>query len=430
MNPLLSISPLDGRYHKKVEDLQKLFSEKALIERRIYVENSYLKFIIPLIRPDLSPVKILKQKDGFAERVKDIEKDTNHDVKAVEYYLQELYAEEHPEYIPYIHIGLTSADINSLSRSLILKDITKRVVDEILQLTSEIENIFRKFDPIPMLARTHGQPATPTTLYREGKVYTERLVRQVIVLKNIEHRTKFGGATGNFNALKFAYPDIDWDLQLNKFIESMDLKRHNNTTQIDHFDNYSEVFDCVKRINIILIDLCQDIWLYTSMDYFKLNIIAGEVGSSTMPHKVNPIDFENAEGNLKLSNVLFSFMSEKLPVSRLQRDLTDSTVARNIGVAYGHAFIAYKSVSKGLTKLEPNKQKIKEDLEDNYVILGEAVQTILRKYEHNNAYEIVKNYTRNNTKMTQTDYIEMVSNLDIPNDDKLRLSKLEPSTYL
>ena len=427
MDSLSAISVFDGRYKDKLLDFRNLFSEEALIAKRIYVENCYLEFIINILKPTIKFNLSINDKD-FALKVKLIESEINHDVKAVEYYMQTIYKENNPEYIPFIHIGLTSEDINSVSRSLILKEASSIILNKTDELINILNSSYIKWN-IPMLARTHGQAATPTNLGKEIYVFADRLKYQINQYKNIEHRTKFGGATGGFNAMKFAYPDIDWKNELNKFIEKFSLKRHEYTTQIDHFDNYSEIFDWMKRINTILINLCQDIWLYCSFDYFKLKINDKEVGSSTMPHKINPIDFENAEGNLKMANILLSFFSEKLPVSRLQRDLTDSTVCRNIGSAFCHTYLAIIGLIKGFNKLEPNNNKISDDLNNNYAILGEAIQTILRKYENSDAYEIVKKNTRNNVIMTKDSYLDLVKKLNIPDLDKDRLIKLTPELY-
>lgn len=424
----MSLSPLDGRYYDQLNELRQFFSEKALIEKRIYVENKYLEFIISILQPTWN-FELINPEPNFATNVKEIEKKTKHDVKAVEYYLQSLYSENHPEYIPYIHIGLTSEDVNCLAKSLLLKEYTALFQQHLTKLMLLINE--SSFWDIAMTAKTHGQLATPTNLGKEMYVYYDRLDRQMSYYDNIKHRTKFGGATGGFNALRFAYPDINWNEKLNQFISSFNLERHKYTTQIDHFDNYAEIFDWIKRINTILIDLCQDVWLYCSMDYFKLSINVNEVGSSTMPHKVNPIDFENAEGNLKLSNALLSFLSEKLPISRLQRDLTDSTVSRNIGVAFGHSYLAIHNLIRGWSKLKPNEWQIINDLNSNYIVLGEAIQTILRKNGVNDGYEIIKKHTRNNDVMTKDKYLDLINQLSnlISEDDKVSLLKLTPESY-
>jgi len=428
MDPLSAISVIDGRYEQRVGELRKFFSEKALIEKRIYVENKYLEFILNLLRPDLRFEQAIIDVD-FAQKVKDIERVTNHDVKAVEYYLQGLYRIVHPEYIPFIHIGLTSEDVNSLARSMILKDSFELMARQSDDLATVLHESFLQWKHISMLARTHGQAATPTILGKEMEVFAERLRYQYSSYRGIQHRTKFGGATGGFNAMNFAYSNIKWKDELDNFVETLGLKRHECTTQIDHFDNYAEIFDWLRRVNTILIDLCQDVWLYCSFDYFKLKISEKEVGSSTMPHKVNPIDFENAEGNLKMSNVMLSFFSEKLPVSRLQRDLTDSTVCRSIGTAVAHSYLAITGLIKCWKKLEPNVEKISGDLNSNYAILGEAVQTILRKHQYPDAYELIKKHTRNNHAMTKEDYLDLIKGLNIPEPDKTRLLVLTPELY-
>jgi adenylosuccinate lyase len=428
MDPLLAISVVDGRYEQRVGELRKFFSERALIKKRIYVENKYLEFILGLLRPDIKFEQAILDVD-FAQRVKEFERVTNHDVKAVEYYMQGLYRVVHPEYIPFIHIGLTSEDVNSVARSMILRDASELMASRSSELADTLHGSFLNWRKISMLARTHGQAATPTSLGKEIEVFAERLRYQYSSYLGIQHRTKFGGATGGFNAMNLAYPDINWNDELDGFIAKLGLKRHECTTQVDHFDNYAEIFDWLRRVNTILIDLCQDVWLYCSFDYFKLKINDKEVGSSTMPHKVNPIDFENAEGNLKMSNAMLSFFSEKLPVSRLQRDLTDSTVCRSIGTAFAHSYLAITGLIRCWQKLEPNVERITNDLNSNYAILGEAVQTILRKHQYHDAYELIKKHTRNNHVITREEYISLIESLNIPDPDKSRLMILTPELY-
>jgi len=426
-----ALSPLDGRYKERVNILRKYFTEKSLICKRLEIEVTYLKFIMNILNIDNSIEKILvPDSTTIYTQVKKIEKETNHDVKAVEYYLGNLCKKYNREtYIPYIHIGLTSHDINSISRSLLIKDFIEQEYNiELLEFITVLSNRAEEWN-VPMLAKTHGQSATPTNMCKEMKVYFERLFIQTENLNNIEHRCKLGGASGGLNALYFAYPDITWENQFDIFCKRLNLSRHKYTTQIDHYDNFAEIFDNIRRINIILIDLCQDIWLYCSSDYFKLKIKEGEVGSSTMPHKVNPIDFENAEGNLKIANSLLNLLSEKLPVSRLQRDLTDSTVSRNIGIAFGYSWLAIQSIKKGFEKLVINSTAIIDELNSNYVILGEAVQTVLRKNGHRNAYSKIKKLTRNNAVLSKYEYIDMVKQLDINKEDKNRLLKLTPESY-
>lgn len=428
-----NISPIDGRYAEIVKSLTKFFSEKTLMKWRIHVENEYLEMIVKTIRLKTgTKFAIIEPDPDFFEKIKQIEQITKHDVKAVEYYLRDLYREKYPECLPLIHIGLTSEDVNALCRSLILKKATKFIFYRIAMLTETIDKFAQEWMAIPMLARTHGQTATPTTLGKELKVYTERLKNQTKIYSRLHYRTKFGGATGGFNALNFAYPSIDWKNKLDAFVEDFELERHIFTTQIDHNDNHAEIFDLLKRINTILLDFCQDIWLYLMLDYFSLATNPNEIGSSTMPHKVNPINFENAEGNLKLANCLLNFFAEKLPVSRLQRDLTDSTVSRNIGVAYSHIYLALNNLLEGIVKLTPNREKIAEELDANWAILGEAVQTVLRKNGVENAYEQVKDLIQSfhSEKFGKKEYLTLVEKLDIKDaEDKQRLLALTPASY-
>ena len=424
-----SISPLDGRYRGRTTVLSKYFSESALIKQRLHVENRYLEFICGILEPEVDfKAHVFSEKDmnNAVISIKHIEKRINHDVKSVEYFLAKFYDDQIK---PYIHIGLTSHDINSMSYSTLIKNYLEQVL--CLKLDTLLNTLLTlgKNWNIPMLAKTHGQSATPTNLGKEIMVFHERLEKQLSILKKIEHSCKFGGANGGFNALAFAYPEVNWLKKLDEFCDSFNLKMQKYTTQISHYDNFSEIFDCVKRINTILIDLCQDVWLYCSCDYFKLKINKTEVGSSTMPHKVNPIDFENAEGNFKISSCLLNFFSEKLPVSRLQRDLTDSTVTRNIGVGFGHSYLGISSVLRGISKLCPNKQVIAKDLGDNWVILGEAVQTVLRKNGYVDGYDIIKKELRNGQKMNKDSYIRLVKKLDIEKEDKKRLLELTPEKY-
>lgn len=431
-----NISPIDGRYYKMLEKVRDIFSDKELTRTKLNIENEYLGFILNILHLDRfkRELRTVLQLDEnkFYKDIKEIEATTNHDIKAIEYFLQNYYKEKgHKDYIPYIHIGLTSEDINCLCRSIVLQKGAYLIRDEIKILNDTIFKLLEDDNwNVIMLARTHGQPATPVKLSKEFKVYMERLSQQLITFNDVAKTTKFGGATGGFNALKFSRPNIDWNNKLDIFVKRFNLARNNNTTQIDHYDNYSEVFDLLKRISIILVDMCQDIWLYISMDYFKLATIKNEVGSSTMPHKVNPIDFENAEGNLKLAISLFNFFSEKLPISRLQRDLTDSTVSRNFGVAFSHLYIAIQNIKKGLAKLRPNIKKISDDLNSNWAILGEAVQTVLRLNGIENAYEILKDFTRETQYITREQYIDFVNGLNnITQLDKNKLLELTPEIY-
>lgn len=427
---MFSISPLDGRYKNYTTILNDFFSEKALIDKRIEVELEYLNFLKNIL-PELKDYKnpIINDPDKY-DKIKKEEKIINHDVKAIEYYLRCIFKENNlHKFIPFIHIGLTSHDINSISKSHLLKLFIERIyIPKITLLTNCVKIISQNWN-FPILGRTHGQIATPTNLKKEFMVFYSRLKNQINIIQKIKHRCKFGGATGGFNALHFCYPEIEWNKELDSFCMIFNLERNRYTTQIDHYDNFSEIFDCSKRINVILIDLCQDIWLYCSYNYFKLKIIKDEIGSSTMPHKINPINFENAEGNMKIANNLFNFLSDNLPISKLQRDLTDSTVSRNIGVPYGHTIIAFESIFNGLIKLEPNIEIINKELDDNYIVLGEAIQTVLRKNNDEYAYEKIKNLTRNNEKFNKSDYLEFIDTLNINENDKNSLKKLKPRTY-
>jgi len=367
-----------------------------------------------------------------SQKIKEIEATTNHDVKAVEYYIKDiLEANDMSEIKEFVHFGLTSQDINNTALPLMLKDAMHDVVLPLLdQVIQVIEGLAKDFRGIPMLAKTHGQPATPTTLGKEFLVYAERLSIQKGQLSTYKLRAKFGGATGNLNAHKVTYPDTDWIAFADRFIQSMDLERMEYTTQIAHYDEMSYIFDLLKRISTILIDLCQDIWSYISMEYFKQKTVKGEIGSSTMPHKVNPIDFENAEGNLKYANAIFNFLSEKLPVSRLQRDLTDSTVGRNIGVPIAHAVIAYKSLLKGMSKLLLNQEAIDRDLNRNWAVVAEAIQSILRREKYPNPYEALKELTRGKANIGEADIKDFIETLDVADDIKVELSAISPFNYI
>ena len=443
MSPLNAISPVDGRYHKITELLANYFSESALIKYRIFVE---IEYFIALCELPLTQLKNFK-KDKFvdiraiskafsfedAERVKKIEKTTNHDVKSVEYFLKEKFDELGlSEFKEFIHFGLTSQDINNTavpySMNLAYHDI---IIPEFNNLIDVLTKISKKWENIPMLARTHGQPATPTRLGKEIYVFVDRLKDQIKLLETVPFSAKFGGATGNFNAHKVAYPKIDWIKFANNFLNnSLGLSRQKVTTQIEHYDDAAAFFDNLKRINTILIDLNRDIWAYVSMDYFKQKIKEGEVGSSAMPHKVNPIDFENSEGNLGIANAIFEHLSAKLPISRLQRDLTDSTVTRNIGVPIAHTLIAIKSILKGLGKLVINKNKIKADLENNWAVVAEAIQTILRREKFPNPYEALKDLTRKNEKITKDSIHNFIDSLDVSAKIKTELKNITPENYI
>jgi len=436
-----AISPIDGRYRKNVEGLSYYFSEAALINYRVFVEIEYFIALVNLPLPQLKnfdkeridELRAICRDFTFddAKEVKKIEKITNHDVKAVEYYLKKEFEKLGLEkYKEFIHFGLTSQDITNTavpySLKLACNDILFPQLDKVI---THLSNIAKAWKKIPMLARTHGQPASPTILGKEIYVYVERLKQQIKTLKANPFTAKFGGATGNFNAHFVAYPNIDWVGFSDKFITSVGLVRQKTTTQIEHYDQMAAFFDNLKRINTILVDLNRDIWLYISMDYFKQIIKEGEVGSSTMPHKVNPIDFENSEGNLGLANAIFNYLSEKLPVSRLQRDLTDSTVSRNIGVPIAHSLIAYKSLIKGLNKLLLNEKAIDKDLEKNWAVVAEAIQTILRREGFPKPYEKLKELTRNNAKIDKEAIQNFIQKLKVEPDVKEELLKITPQNY-
>lgn len=442
LSALSAISPIDGRYHRVTKELSACFSEAALIKFRVYVEIEYFIALCELPLPQLSGFDHSRFSDlraiytGFseqdAEEVKKIEQITNHDVKAVEYFIKNKFGQLHlNDFREFIHFGLTSQDINNTaiphSFRLAIESIYLPAVDELL---AELRSRINEWSDIPMLAHTHGQPASPTRLGKELNVFTERIEVQLDQLRSIPFSAKFGGATGNFNAHHIAYPDIDWIAFGNKFIsEGLKLKRSRYTTQIEHYDNFAAHCDALKRINTILIDLNRDIWSYISMNYFKQQIKAGEVGSSAMPHKVNPIDFENSEGNLGLANALFEHLSAKLPVSRLQRDLTDSTVLRNIGVPVAHTLIALKSTVKGLKKLLINKDSIQADLDANWAVVAEAIQTVLRREGYPNPYEALKELTRTNIIVNQDTISQFIDNLDINDQVKTELKKISPANY-
>jgi adenylosuccinate lyase len=440
LNTLNAISPIDGRYFESVKNLSAYFSEFGLIRYRVQVEVEYL-LSLSAVLPELTDFpgykigevrKIYKQfTEADAKEIKEIEKITNHDVKAVEYFLKKRFEALDLGFLKeFIHFGLTSQDINNTAIPLSLKDFIQR--EYLVGLEDLIRNLHlfsKDWKDISMLARTHGQPASPTKLGKEIAVFSTRLEKQLNLLKAIPFSAKFGGATGNFNAHHVAYPEIDWHKFGEEFCQHLGLSRSFPTTQIEHYDNLAALFDNLKRINTILIDFSRDIWQYISMSYFKQRIKEGEIGSSAMPHKVNPIDFENAEGNLGYANAIFEHLSSKLPISRLQRDLTDSTVLRNIGVPLAHTLISFKSLSKGLAKLELNKPAIDFDLEDNWAVVAEAIQTILRKEGYPNPYEALKSLTRKNEKITQDRIIEFIDGLTVKVDVKKRLKEITPYNY-
>ena len=445
MNTLNAVSPVDGRYRSKTECLAPYFSEGALIRYRVRVEVEYfiaLSEQLKAQRPQLSVVASKAEAlrdiyrhftDADAQSIKDIEKVTNHDVKAVEYFLKERFDQMGlSEMKEFIHFGLTSQDINNTSVPLSMLDCHREVLlPAYRRILDMLDDRAAEWKDIPMLAHTHGQPASPTTLGKEWGVFAYRMRRQLDELVRLPFTAKFGGATGNFNAHLAAFPEIDWREFGNRFVhDHLGLERQQLTTQIENYDTMAAYFDACKRINVILIDLCRDVWTYVSMEYFKQRIKAGEVGSSAMPHKVNPIDFENAEGNLGLANAIFEHLSHKLPISRMQRDLTDSTVSRNIGVPIAHTLISLASLEKGLGKLLLNKEALERDLENNWAVVAEGIQTILRSIGYPNPYETLKQLTRTNEKVTAETIRHFVDQLQVSDDIKERLRQLSPQTYI
>lgn len=442
MQPLTAISPIDGRYRGKVENLANYFSESALIRYRVTVEVEYFISLCELPLPQLTgfdhalfePLREIYRNftTEDAQKIKDIEKITNHDVKAVEYFIKEKFdALNLHDYKEFIHFGLTSQDINNTAIPCSFRDAVHDVYYPLIDsLIAKLEELSDEWKDVAMLAKTHGQPASPTRLGKELKVFVYRLSRQLELLKKVAISGKFGGATGNFNAHHVAYPQFDWAEFGNRFLtQKLKIERETYTTQISNYDNFAALFDNLRRINTILIDLDRDFWTYISMTYFKQKIKAGEVGSSAMPHKVNPIDFENSEGNLGIANAVFEHLSNKLPISRLQRDLTDSTVLRNIGVPLAHTIIAILSTLKGLNKLIINKEAIEKDLERNWAVVAEAIQTVLRREGYPNPYETLKALTRTNSKITQESIAEFIDTLEISDTVKARLKEITPSNY-
>jgi adenylosuccinate lyase len=442
LNTLSAISPVDGRYRKQVEDLAKYFSEFGLIYYRVRVEIEYFIALVELPVPQLVDFPKSLYKDlrviyqNFSEedalKIKEIEKTTNHDVKAVEYFIKEAFEKLGiSQYAEFIHFGLTSQDINNTAIPLSLKEaIEANVLPAFAQILEKLYALADQWKDISLLAHTHGQPASPTRLGKEILVFCERIEKQIELLKTIPYSAKFGGATGNFNAHHVAYPQIDWVTFGNTFVnEQLGLYRSQKTTQIEHYDMLAALSDNIKRINTILIDFSRDVWTYVSMSYFKQKIKAGEIGSSAMPHKVNPIDFENAEGNLGMANALFEHFSAKLPISRLQRDLTDSTVLRNLGVPVAHTVIALKSLLKGLDKLELNKEAIDHHLEENWAVVAEGIQTILRREGFPKPYEALKSLTRTNEKITEKKIKEFIDTLDVSEKVKYELRRISPFNY-
>ena len=439
-NSINAISPIDGRYSNQTTHLSEFFSEKALIKYRLKVEVEYF---IKLTLTGIDQLKNWNVKNNSSlrdiyknfdnndcDQVKNIEKITNHDVKAVEYFLKEKFKSlGYEEYSEFIHFGLTSQDINNTAIPLSFKDYIVNYYKLLDDFLLKLKNKAEEYKEITMLAKTHGQPASPTRLGKEFEVFIVRIEEQLENLKQIPFSAKFGGATGNFNAHHLAYPETDWKEFAQSFVSDMGLKLSFPTTQIEHYDNLAAIFDNLKRINSILIDFNQDMWLYISMDYFKQKIKKGEIGSSAMPHKVNPIDFENSEGNLGLANSLFNHLSSKLPISRLQRDLTDSTVLRNIGVPIAHTVIGLNSSIKGLDKIFVNKEKIDEDLENNWIVISEGIQTILRREGYSKPYEVLKDLTRNNKKIDKSTFTKFIDSLNVSQEIKNELKEITPYNY-
>ena len=443
LDALTAVSPIDGRYRSKTECLADYFSEYALIRYRVRVEIEYFITLCELPLPQLESFNsaLFEQlrdiyrnfDETSAARVKEIEKTTNHDVKAVEYFIKEEFDKIGglDDYKEFIHFGLTSQDINNTSVPLSIKEALEEVYyPQVEELIAQLQEYADEWKDIPMLAKTHGQPASPTRLGKEIEVYVYRLSEQLASLRNCKMTAKFGGATGNFNAHHVAYPQHDWRAFGNRFVsEKLGLEREQWTTQISNYDHLGSIFDAIRRINTIMIDLDRDFWMYISMEYFKQKIKAGEVGSSAMPHKVNPIDFENSEGNLGVANAILQFLSQKLPVSRLQRDLTDSTVLRNVGVPIGHSIIAIQSTLKGLRKLILNEEKLKADLEDTWAVVAEAIQTILRREAYPHPYEALKALTRTNKKMTEETIHAFIQTLNVSDSVKAELMAINPHNY-
>ncbi len=442
VNTLTAISPIDGRYRAKCKELGHYFSELALIRYRVLVEIEYFIALCEVPIPQLSDFdkdNYEKLRDIYrtfssddALRVKEIEKTTNHDVKAVEYFIKEKMDEmQLGDCREFIHFGLTSQDINNTAVPYSLRDASNEVYYPLLQeIIDTLSSLANEWSDVPLLAHTHGQPASPTRLGKEIMVFVERLKKQVTLVERIPCPAKFGGATGNFNAHYVAYPNVNWVDFANNFVNNiLGLDRSQTTTQIEHYDNIAAIFDGYKRINNILIDLCRDLWTYISMEYFKQKIKAGEIGSSAMPHKVNPIDFENAEGNLGIANAVFEHLSSKLPVSRLQRDLTDSTVLRNIGVPIAHTVVSLRSVATGLNKLIINEGAIRGDLEKNWAVVAEGIQTVLRREDYPNPYEALKQLTRTNKAITKEDIAAFIDTLQVSDDVKAELRRITPETY-
>ena len=442
LDALTAISPIDGRYRDRTRTLARWFSEQALMRYRLQVELVYFLFLCEVPLPELAGtpvhklapvrVRIAELSTSDAQRIKDIEKVTNHDVKAIEYFLKERLEEVGlAEQQEFVHFALTSQDINNTALPLLIKDfLFEAYLPAIIELRNKLHGLALDWAQVPMLARTHGQPASPTRLGKEIEVFVERIDHQVKLLREVPFTGKFGGATGNFNAHHAAYPELDWVQLADRFLdEKLGLKRQQFTTQIEHYDHLAALFDGLRRVNTILMDLCRDVWQYVAMDYFRQRVKAGEIGSSAMPHKVNPIDFENAEGNLGIANALFVFLSEKLPISRLQRDLTDSTTTRNIGVPMAHTMLALDAVHKGLDKLLLNEAALRRDLDAQWPVIAEGIQTILRRAGYPKPYERLKELTRGKDQVTAQDMRAFIDALDVAEDVKERLRKLTPHNY-
>ncbi|REJ81414.1 MAG: adenylosuccinate lyase [Bacteroidetes bacterium] len=442
LNSLNAVSPVDGRYRNQTLVLSDFFSEQALIRYRLQVEVEYFLALCEIPLPELAGINATsaeKFRDLYrkfnaadADRVKELEKETNHDVKALEYFIKEkMHLLGWDDYKEFIHFGLTSQDINNTAMPMAVRDAVYSVYIPMLEeILTSLNELSEKWNDIPMLSRTHGQPASPTRLGKEVGVFVERISSQLELMKKIPFSAKFGGATGNFNAHHVAYPSVDWKKFADDFVEDrLDLVRQQLTTQIEHYDHLCALFDNIKRINNILIDLNRDFWTYISMDYFSQSIQGNEVGSSAMPHKVNPIDFENSEGNLGMANAIFEHLSAKLPISRLQRDLTDSTVIRNAGVPFAHTVIALRSLRRGLGKISVNRQAIDDDLSSNWAVVAEAIQTILRKEKYPKPYEALKSLTRTNSKITKESIHSFIDGLNLDSGLKTRLKEITPFNY-
>jgi adenylosuccinate lyase len=440
LNPLTAISPIDGRYFETLKPLAPFFSEYGLMRYRIQIEIEYLISLSATVQElEDFPVHMLSDirkiyknfTEAHATEIKEIEKTTNHDVKAVEYYIKREFDRlKLGHFKEFIHFGLTSQDINNTAIPLLFREFMEKEYFPLMELfLAKLNGLSKEWKDIPMLAYTHGQPASPTRLGKEMMVFAARLDKQLLQLKSIPYPAKFGGATGNFNAHAVAYPGIDWNKFAEEFCAHFGLSRSHPTTQIEHYDNLAALFDNLKRINTILIDFSRDVWQYISMEYFKQKIKEGEIGSSAMPHKVNPIDFENAEGNLGFANAIFEHLSAKLPISRLQRDLTDSTVLRNIGVPLAHTYLSIQSLLKGISKVELNRAAIDRDLDDNWAVVAEAIQTVLRKQGYPNPYEALKALTRKNEKITQESIGIFIDGLNVKPDVKAQLKEITPFNY-